>query len=65
MTAITRLAIAIAVLSVIALITTLILYFQGIAIPALVMAFAVWGLPAAFILAAVVVIGNIRKRRTL
>ncbi|UXN31937.1 hypothetical protein [Glutamicibacter sp. M10] len=63
MTVISRLAIIIALLSALALIGTLVLYFQNIAIPALVMAFAVWGLPLAFILGIVVVIGNIVKRR--
>lgn len=63
MTVISRLAIVIAVVSALALIATLVLYFQQIAIPPLVMAFAVWGLPIAFVLAAVVVISNIAKRR--
>lgn len=63
MTVISRLAIIIAVVSALALIATLVFYFQQIAIPPLVMAFAVWGLPVAFVLAAVVVISNISKRR--
>ncbi|UUX59571.1 hypothetical protein [Glutamicibacter halophytocola] len=63
MTVISRLAIIIAVISALALIATLVLYFQNITIPPVVMAFAVWGLPVAFILAAAVVISNIAKRR--
>ncbi|UYQ78121.1 hypothetical protein OF385_02880 [Glutamicibacter sp. JL.03c] len=63
MTVISRVAIIIAVVSALALIATLVLYFQQIAIPPLVMAFAVWGLPVAFVLAAIVVISNIAKRR--
>ncbi|WP_313812048.1 hypothetical protein [Glutamicibacter sp.] len=61
---VSRIAIVIAVLSALSLVATLVLYFQGISIPPLVMALGVWGLPAAFILAAVVVIGNIIKRRS-
>lgn len=63
MTVISRLAILIAVLSALALVGTLVLYFQNIAIPALLMAFNVWGLPLAFALGIIVVIGNIAKRR--
>jgi len=63
MTVLSRLAIIIAVLSALALVGTLVLYFQNIAIPAVLMAFCVWGLPLAFALAIVVVIGNIAKRR--
>jgi len=63
MTILSRLAIIIAVVSALALIATLVLYFQHITVPPLVMAFSVWGLPVAFILAAVVVFSNIAKRR--
>ncbi|KSU66778.1 hypothetical protein [Arthrobacter sp. NIO-1057] len=65
LTVISRLAIVVAVISALALIGTLVLYFQHIAIPPVIMAFAVWGLPVAFVLAAVVVISNILKRRNL
>ncbi|GAA1412200.1 hypothetical protein AUR04nite_11140 [Glutamicibacter uratoxydans] len=60
---VSRVAIVIAVLSALSLVATLVLYFQQIAIPRAVMALGVWGLPVAFLLAAVVVIGNIIKRR--
>lgn len=63
MTVISRLAILIAVFSALALVGTLVLYFQNIAIPALLMAFNVWGLPLSFALGIIVVIGNIAKRR--
>lgn len=63
MTALSRLAIIIAILSTLALIGTLVFYFQEIAIPPVLMLFARIGLPIAFILAAIVVFGNIAKRR--
>ncbi|MNW29925.1 hypothetical protein D3C74_67960 [compost metagenome] len=63
MTALSRLAIIIAILSALALVGTLVFYFQEIAIPPLLMLFARLGLPTAFILAAIVVFGNVARRR--
>ncbi|MGH3653501.1 hypothetical protein [Glutamicibacter sp.] len=63
MTVLSRMAIIIAVLSALALVGTLVFYFQDLAIPPLLMLFARLGLPAAFILAAIVVFGNVAKRR--
>lgn len=60
---VSKLAVTLAALSVLALIGTLVLYFQGVAIPGMLMGFGMWGLPAAFILGIMVVIGNIVKRR--
>ncbi|WP_443440270.1 hypothetical protein, partial [Glutamicibacter arilaitensis] len=64
MSFLSRLAIAIAVLSALALIGILVFYFQGIAIPPLLMLCARFGLPTAFILAAVVIFGNVARRRS-
>ena len=58
-----KLAIAIAVLSVLSLIATLVLYFQEIEIPPLLMACGLWGLPLACLFAVGVVIGSIIRRR--
>ncbi|MCS3492244.1 polyferredoxin [Arthrobacter sp. JUb119] len=63
MTALSRLAIIIAILSALALVGTLVFYFQEMAIPTLLMLFARLGLPTAFILAAIVVFGNVARRR--
>ncbi|WP_404289290.1 hypothetical protein [Glutamicibacter arilaitensis] len=63
LTVISRTAVTLAVLSALSLATVLVLYFQEISIPPIIMAFGVFGLPLAFILAGVVVIGNISKRR--
>lgn len=63
MTALSRLAIIIAILSALALVGTLVFYFQEMAIPPLLMLFARLGLPTAFILAAIVVFGNVARRR--
>ncbi|MGO2052560.1 hypothetical protein ACT3UD_08295 [Glutamicibacter sp. 287] len=63
LTVISRTAITLAVLSALSLAAVLVLYFKEISIPPIIMAFGVFGLPLAFILAGVVIIGNIRKRR--
>ncbi|MCW4466493.1 hypothetical protein OK351_13405 [Glutamicibacter sp. MNS18] len=60
---ISRIAITVAAISSVALITMLVMYFQEITIPTLVMAVSLYGLPAAFILGGVVVTYNIRQRR--
>jgi len=60
---VSRTAIVIAVLSTLSLIATLVLYFQQISIPGIIMAFGIWGLPVACLLGVVVVIWNIVRRR--
>ncbi|HAY43939.1 MAG TPA: hypothetical protein DCY59_10540 [Micrococcaceae bacterium] len=60
---ISRTAIALAVLSALSLVAVLVLYFQEISVPPLIMAFGIFGLPIAFILAGVVIVANILKRR--
>ena len=60
---IARIAITVAIIASVALIAMLVMYFQEITIPTLVMAVSLYGLPAAFILGGVVVTCNIRQRR--
>lgn len=63
MTWLSRLTIALAVISALALVAVLVLYFQEIAIPTAVMALGLYGLPVAFILGIVLVVYFIRQRR--
>ncbi|WP_346921357.1 hypothetical protein [Glutamicibacter creatinolyticus] len=63
MTWITRFTIALAAVSTLALVAVLVLYFQHIAVPPLVMGVGLYGLPVAFILGAVVIAYSIRQRR--
>ncbi|MFJ2620918.1 hypothetical protein [Glutamicibacter sp. NPDC087344] len=63
MSVFSRLAIVLAIASALALVAVLVLYFQEITIPPMLMILGVWGLPVAFLLGGVVVIGNIIRRR--
>lgn len=57
-----RFVILLALVSSAALVAVLVMYFQEIQIPTLVMAFGLYGLPVAFILGGLIVVNNIRQR---
>lgn len=58
-----RFTVLLALVSALALVAVLVLYFQQISIPTFVMALGLYGLPVAFILGMVLVVYYINRRR--